>query len=110
MTTSQSGGDGVAALELFRDCSEVDIARFSGLLDAFAVDTGAVLARQGEASDAFLLLVEGSAVVTRRSAGRDRLLGTIGVGSIVGELGCLLGAPRGATVVATSALAGRRGD
>jgi protein lysine acetyltransferase len=97
-------------LDLFHDCSASDLTDVLAVLAPAQVDAGAVLMREGEHADGFVLIVEGSAVVHHDDNGEQRLIGSAGAGSIVGELALLRGGPRTATVTADAPLVGLVGD
>jgi CRP-like cAMP-binding protein len=97
-------------LELFRDCSEVDLETVLARLSPAVVDAGTVLMREGEAADGFLVIVSGTAVVSRVDDGHEHEIGDAGAGSIVGELALLRGSARRATVTAREPLVGLVGD
>ncbi len=97
-------------LELFRDCSELDLETLLARLSPAAVDAGTVLMREGEAADGFLVIVSGTAVVSRVDDGQEHEIGHAGPGSIVGELALLRGSARRATVTAREPLVGLVGD
>jgi putative ABC transport system ATP-binding protein len=63
-------------------------------------DPGDVLFRQGDDSDAAYVLVAGSADVLIDAPGGPVVVSTVGVNSIVGEMGIVTGDPRSATIVA----------
>ena len=95
----------LADLELFADVSPDELAAWEASLEPVRVGPGTPVLRQGEAGSAFLLIVEGEASVERD--GVD--VGTVGPGSVVGELALLHGGARTATVIATTPLVGRAG-
>lgn len=97
---------GLGDLELFEQLSTEEAAALEARMSPIDFPPGAIVMRQGEPGDAFMLIIEGEAAVTRDGAE----VGLLGPGSIVGELAVLRGAPRTATVVATSPLVGLRGD
>lgn len=98
------------ALELFQKCSTADLEPLTKALAPFEVEPGSVLMRQGDPADGFVLIVEGTASVSRTEAGEDHVIGLAGAGSIVGELALLRGTPRGATVTAVEPLTSLVGD
>jgi len=100
----------LSGLELFRGSSEPDLAGLASELSPVASPTGAVIARQGEVADSFLLVVTGDAVVVRDDGDGEHQVGAVGPGSIVGELSVLRAAPRSATVIASGPLTGYAGD
>jgi CRP-like cAMP-binding protein/bacterioferritin-associated ferredoxin len=61
---------------------------------------GEVLFRQGDEADALYLVRSGTLVVSREEAGETRMLGQVGRGACVGELGLLERSARSATAVA----------
>jgi protein lysine acetyltransferase len=98
------------ALDLFHDCSETDLEVLTKPLVPFVVEPGTVLMNQGESADGFVLIVAGTAVVSRVDGGEEHTIGSAGAGSIVGELALLRGAKRGATVTAQEPLTCLVGD
>jgi CRP/FNR family transcriptional regulator, cyclic AMP receptor protein len=67
-------------------------------------DPGAVLFRQGDASDEVILIVSGSAEVLRETGDDSIVLGTVRAGEFVGEMGVLEGRVRSATVRAAESV------
>jgi len=65
---------------------------------------GDLVVAEGDASDFVLHINEGEAKVTKMIGGQDVLLGTLGEGDYIGEMGVIEGRPRGASVRATNAL------
>jgi MFS family permease len=63
---------------------------------------GAVIVRQGEASDAAYFVLEGSAVAGKEEKGTERVLGVLNPGDFFGEIAALTGIPRTANVVTTA--------
>ena len=63
---------------------------------------GDVLFREGDASDFACRVVEGRVVAVKETAGEPVVLGEIGPGDIVGEMGVIERLPRSATVRAAS--------
>ncbi|MDE3073940.1 MAG: cyclic nucleotide-binding domain-containing protein [Chloroflexota bacterium] len=61
---------------------------------------GDVLISQGDAADALYLLVKGTVRIEQKQAGRTSVLGEMGPGEVVGEMGILDGSPRRASVIA----------
>jgi protein lysine acetyltransferase len=100
----------LSGLELFRGSGEPDLAVLASMLSPVDAPPGAVLASQGEVAHSFLLVVTGEAVVARDTGDGPHQVGTVGPGSIVGELSVLRAAPRSATVTATGPLTGYVGD
>ncbi|MBL8602736.1 MAG: cyclic nucleotide-binding domain-containing protein [Myxococcales bacterium] len=83
--------------------SELPADAFSRLLAAAELrrlPRGATLMQQGEAGDAFYLLVKGRVAVTRAGAVGAETLAELGEGALLGEMALLSNAPRNATVTA----------
>ena len=80
----------------------LDIAK--SVFQVHGVDAaGQVIIRQGEAAERFYIVRAGAFSVTQSDLdGESRVLRTLGPDSVFGELGLLTGAPRSATVTATS--------
>src|SRR6516165_5361237 len=63
---------------------------------------GQILFREGDPSDGVLRLLRGTVEVVRELDGDLILLGTVGAGQLVGEMGVVENQPRSATVGAAS--------
>jgi CRP-like cAMP-binding protein len=83
---------------LFSACSRRDLQTIARSLEVLDYQEGARLVSQGEAGNAFYVILDGSAVV-RRNGTR---VGELGPGDYFGELAVLDPGPRNADVVATS--------
>jgi CRP-like cAMP-binding protein len=81
---------------LFRHCTPKELARLASITDQAVLETGQVLCRQGEVATAAFVIDDGEANV---KVG-DQVIGEVGAGGIVGEMGLLDYRPRSATVVA----------
>jgi CRP/FNR family cyclic AMP-dependent transcriptional regulator len=88
----------LSQVELFRHCSPKELARLSSITDEAVLETGQVLCRQGEVATAAYVIDDGEANVRVGT----QVIGTVGPGEIVGEMGLLDYRPRSATVVARS--------
>jgi len=75
-----------------------DAAKLS--LCPFSAVEGEAIIRQGDVGSTFFLITAGTVGIRRQVGGSIHELGTLGPGSIVGELAVLRRAPRNATVVA----------
>lgn len=64
------------------------------------VDAGEVVIAEGSVGDEALIIVEGTAAVSRA----DEVIAHVGRGDLVGEAALLTGEPRNATLIATSPL------
>jgi protein lysine acetyltransferase len=100
----------LSRLELFSGRNEPELAAVAVMLSPVKAPAGEVLARQGEVARSFLLVVSGEAAVLRDDGTGERQVGTVGAGSILGELSVLRAAPRSATVKAARPLTGFVGD
>jgi CRP-like cAMP-binding protein len=96
----------LADLDLFADVPPTEQDALAARLRPFELDAGATVIAQGDEGTTFVLIVAGSATVTRD--GVD--VAVVGPGSIVGELALLRGEPRAATVTTTTQLRGLEGD
>lgn len=83
---------------LFAGCSKAELRRLATSTDELALPEGRVLVREGRPGHEFFVLVDG----TVRVAKGGRTLAELGAGDWVGEIALLTGAPRTATVTATS--------
>jgi CRP-like cAMP-binding protein len=100
----------LSGLQLLAGSDERRLSALASMLTPVEEPAGAVLARQGEVADSFLLVVTGEAAVRRDDGDGEHRVGTVAAGSIVGELSVLRGSPRSATVVASRPLTGYVGD
>ncbi len=81
---------------LFRHCSSKELALLAGITDQAVLETGQVLCRQGEVATAAYVIDDGEANV---KIGNE-VIGVVGSGESVGEMGLLDYRPRSASVVA----------
>lgn len=86
----------LAGLALFEHCSRRELGEVAALSVDEHKPAGAVLTRQDQAGDLAFVLVDGRV----RASRNGRTLGTLGPGTIVGELSLIDGGPRTATVTA----------
>jgi thioredoxin reductase (NADPH) len=81
------------------------VAETASRMNILTFPPGAVVMRQGEASDRFYVIAKGEAdVVHREPDGSERTLGTLRAGDYFGEVGILTGHARNATVRAKTSL------
>jgi CRP-like cAMP-binding protein len=88
----------IKAVPLFAHCSNKELDRLSAELDEIEMPSGKVLARQGEPGREFIVLVDGTAEVTKDG----RRVNLLGSGDFLGEIALISGGPRTATVTTTS--------
>jgi CRP-like cAMP-binding protein len=62
------------------------------------LEAGRLVIREGDVADRFYVVVEGTAVVTRRAEEGSMELARLGAGEYFGEMGLIGGQPRNATV------------
>jgi CRP-like cAMP-binding protein/ribosomal protein S18 acetylase RimI-like enzyme len=87
----------LAGLEVFSDCDTRALRPLAAAFDIREHGPGAVLVREGEVGDMFLIVLDGCVTIVR-SGGGERELGCAGPGSILGEVAMLTGRPQSATV------------
>jgi CRP-like cAMP-binding protein len=85
-------------VELFRHCTPKELSRLASITDQAVLETGQVLCRQGEVATAAYVIDDGEASV---KVGTE-VIGGVGAGESVGEMGLLDYRPRSASVVARS--------
>ena len=79
--------------------TEKTIARIASVARWFTLPGGTLLFEKGDTSDAVYLLLSGMLGVSVPDAdGAERVVARIGPGELVGEMGCVSGQPRAATV------------
>lgn len=88
--------DHLAEVPLFASCSKRDLQRIAKHVEELEYPDGAAIVEQGQAGNAFYVLLEGEAVVRRNG----RKVGALHAGAFFGELALLDPAPRNADVVA----------
>ncbi|WP_397573700.1 patatin-like phospholipase family protein [Silanimonas sp.] len=94
----------VTLAEVFGELDPGLLARLLPRLTTLELAGGAVLMREGEPSDALYLVLSGRLLAARRSGPDDAsplgslVLGEIGRGEPIGEMGVISGAPRTASV------------
>ena len=85
-------------LPLFADLDMTDLEHVSGVTSQHRYEPGEMVFSQGEGGDEMLIVVEGSAVVSRLTGGERRPVATLTPGDFVGELSLLTRDPRSADV------------
>lgn len=104
--SSSPGSEAVGALfrelVIFESLDDSQVESLAGAAEPIALEPGATLFRQDEADGALYVLGAGILEVRRRSDRGSQLLGCIGAGDYIGEIGLLTGAPHPATATARS--------
>jgi CRP-like cAMP-binding protein len=88
--------DHLAEVPLFSHCSRRDLQTVARNTEVIDIPEGARIVSQGDAGNAFYVLLDGSAIVARNG----RRVGELLPGDYFGELALLDPAPRNADVVA----------
>ena len=88
--------DVLRGIPLFASCSDKELRDLSSLMTPLSLPAGATLMREGEFGKEFVIVVSGTATVTKRGVE----LAEIGPGSYLGEISVIDGGRRTATVVA----------
>jgi len=104
--------DRLATVELFRLFDRRHLEELARITEETSVEKGAVLCEQGRVATECWIVVEGEAEV---ELGDGKLVGVIGPGEAIGEMGLLDHLPRSATVRARTPMSvyridGRRFD
>jgi CRP/FNR family cyclic AMP-dependent transcriptional regulator len=92
--------DVLRGIPLFASCKDKELRDLSSLFTPLNVAAGTTLMREGEFGKEFLLVVSGTATVSKRGVE----VAEIGPGSYVGEISIIDGGRRTATVVAKTAM------
>jgi CRP-like cAMP-binding protein len=83
--------------EIFKDLSPADLENLSRAVTTHTFQAGEALFNEGDEGDTLYMIRQGQINLFRRDqSGEERLLGTCGVGDVVGELALLDGYPRSA--------------
>ena len=88
--------DQLRKIKLFEGCSPEELDRIDQLSDTLDVAAGSVLAQEGHLGKEFVVIVSGSATISRE--GKE--LATIGAGDYFGEIALLDGRPRTTDAIA----------
>ena len=105
-----SRAEGLAAMDVFADCSAEELEGLAARLHPVQATAGEVLMRQGEQAVSFILIAAGAAEVSHLDDDGEEILNDVGDGAIIGEIALLRDQPRPATVTAVTARSGYLGD
>jgi len=100
----------LAALPVFADIPEQDLAALAAGLQPLRAAAGQVLMRQGDKAESFAIIATGRVEI--RHVGPHGQVATVELapGTIIGEIALLRRSPRTATVIAKDDVHGYRGD
>ena len=82
---------------LFEECSRRELREIAAVADEIVVPAGTALASEGQSGRELVIIVEGSADVTKRG----RKINEVGGGDFVGEIAVVTDRPRTASVKTT---------
>lgn len=88
----------LAAIPLFASLEDEELREIAGWFDAKSVSAGVTLATEGATGYSFLVIADGTAIVTSNGV----QLATLGPGDFFGEIAMLGSGRRSATVTTTS--------
>jgi CRP/FNR family transcriptional regulator len=94
--------DILAGVDLFSGLSKKDLKELAAECREGKFSPGSVMLSQGEQGLGLFIITSGTARITRKNSpdGADEVLGTAGVGDVIGEMALLDDLPRSATVTA----------
>ncbi|HEY4398197.1 MAG TPA: GNAT family N-acetyltransferase [Acidimicrobiia bacterium] len=107
---ASGAADDLSGLGLFRGSDGSELVAMASMLSPIDEPLGAVLARQGEVAQSFVVVTAGEAAVLRDDGDGEHQVAMVGPGAIIGELSVLRAAPRLATVTVIRPLKGYAGD
>jgi cAMP-dependent protein kinase regulator len=90
------------ALPCFRDYQDWELQALVSAAPPRAFPEGSILCREGARGASCFVLAHGSVDVLRAVDGKERLLGTLGPGALIGQLALVDASPRSATIRAAT--------
>jgi CRP-like cAMP-binding protein len=90
----------LASIPLFAQCDKKELAEIAKLATEIEIEAGREFIKEGEYALEMVVIVDGTATVSR---GGEKIA-TLGAGDVVGELALLTRRPRNATVTADTKL------
>lgn len=94
--------DALARVDLFSDLRKKELKDLATYCEERTFSPSSVLLSQGEQGLGLFILTKGTVRITRKNSpdGAEEVLGTAGVGDVIGEMALLDDLPRSATVTA----------
>jgi CRP/FNR family cyclic AMP-dependent transcriptional regulator len=99
-TDDGSDADRLQGVPWFAECTDEQLAEVAELAERLTIQAGEVILREGRLGRELFIILEGTATVTRGG----RIVNILYGGDHFGELAAIGGAPRSATVTATTDL------
>jgi CRP-like cAMP-binding protein len=96
--------DRLRKLDLFAECTRAQLRKIDALTTDLSIQKDAVLIREGGVAREFIVILSGSAQVTRQTDDGVATVADVGPGDFLGEMALLTGTSRTATVTATTDL------
>ena len=92
----------LARLPLFETCTRKELGDIASIMSEAERPAGTVLTREGQAGGLMFVLLEGRADVLATGSAKQKVIGHLKDGDVVGELSLIDGRARSATVVAST--------
>jgi len=91
-------------LDLFAECTRAQLQQIGALTTCIRIPAGQVLIHEGDIAKEFIVILRGTAEVSRHTAHGRGHVADVGSGDLLGEMALLNGSRRTATVTATTDL------
>ena len=92
----------LARLPLFETCTRKELGDIASIMSEAERPAGTVLTREGQDGGLMFVLLEGQADVLATGSAKQKVIGHLKDGDVVGELSLIDGQARSATVVAST--------